>query len=73
MQDSDIEDIIDSHVGYSAKIAFSYHISKHSASSYGSLVDTGANGGLAGQVSVFWKELGEKYLSLALITMNYQA
>ena len=26
----------------------SYHISKHSASSYGSLVDRGANGGLAG-------------------------
>ena len=46
--DSDIKDLIDSHGGYSAKMAFSYHISKHSASSYGSLVDRGANGGLAG-------------------------
>ena len=29
-------------------MAFTYHISKNSASSYGSLVDRGANGGLAG-------------------------
>ena len=29
-------------------MASTYHISKHSASSYGSLVDRGANGGLAG-------------------------
>ena len=38
-QDSDIEELIDSHGGYCAKMVFSYHISKHSASSYGSLVD----------------------------------
>ena len=30
------------------KIASTYHISKHSASSYGSLVGRGANGGLSG-------------------------
>ena len=48
MQDSEIEESIDSHGGYSAKMAFSYHISKYSASSSGSLVDRGANGGLAG-------------------------
>ena len=29
-------------------MASTYHISKHSASSYGSLVERGANGGLAG-------------------------
>ena len=39
MQDSDIEELLESHVNYSAKMDFSYHISKHSAPSYGSLVD----------------------------------
>ena len=39
MQDSDVEELIDSHSGYTVKLAFSYHISKHSASSFGSLVD----------------------------------
>ena len=48
MQESDIEDILETLGHYSAKMASSYHISKHSASSYGSLVDMGANGGLAG-------------------------
>ena len=48
MQDSDIEELIKSHGNYSAKMAFTYHISKHSASSHGSLVDRGANGCLAG-------------------------
>ena len=47
-QDSDIEELIESHGNYFAKMAFTYHISKHSASSYGSLVDRGTNGGLAG-------------------------
>ena len=47
MQGSDIEELIESHGSYSVKMAFSYHISKHSASSYASLVDRGANGGLA--------------------------
>ena len=36
------------HCGYSAKMAFSYHISKHSASSYGSFVGRGANSSIAG-------------------------
>ena len=44
MQDTVIEELIDSHGNYSAKMAFTYHISKHSVS----LVDTGANGGLTG-------------------------
>ena len=35
MKDSEIEELIDSHGGHSAKMAFSYHISKHCASSYG--------------------------------------
>ena len=48
MQDSDIEDLLQTHGHYSAKMTSTYHISKHSASSYGSLVDRGANGGLAG-------------------------
>ena len=48
MQDSDIEDLLETHGQYSANMASTYHTSKHSASSYGSLVDRGANGGLAG-------------------------
>ena len=48
MQDTNIEDLLDTHGEYSANMASTYHISKHSASSYGSLVDRGANGGVAG-------------------------
>ena len=48
MQDSDIEELLEHHTPYSVNMAFIYHISKHSASSYGFLVDRGANGGLAG-------------------------
>ena len=33
MQDSDIEDLMETHGHYSAKMASTYHISKHSASS----------------------------------------
>ena len=47
MQDSDIEDLLETHTPYTVNMAFTYHISEHSASSYGSLVDGGANGGLA--------------------------
>ena len=47
VQDSGIEDLLEIHGHYLAKMASSYHISKHSASSHGSLVDRGANGGLA--------------------------
>ena len=39
MQDSDIEDLIESYGSYSARMASSYHISKHSASFFGSLVE----------------------------------
>ena len=45
MQDSDVEDLLETQGHYSAKMASTYHISKQSASSYGSLVDRGANGG----------------------------
>ena len=48
MQDSDIEDLLESHTPYSVNMTSTYHISKHSTSSFGSLVDRGANGGLAG-------------------------
>ena len=34
MQDSDIEDLLEAHGHYSAKMASTYHISKHCASSY---------------------------------------
>ena len=36
MHDSDIEDLLERHGHYSAKMASTYHISKHSVSSYGS-------------------------------------
>ena len=48
MQDSDIDDLLETHTTYTVNMAFTYHISKHSASSYGSLLDSGVNGGLAG-------------------------
>ena len=38
MQDSDIEDLLETHVHYSAKMASTYHISMHSSSCLGSLV-----------------------------------
>ena len=44
MQDTDIEDLLERHGQYSASMVSTYHMSKHSASSYGSLVDRGANG-----------------------------
>ena len=48
MQNSDIEDLLETHGHYSVIMASTYHISKHSAACYGSFVDWGANGGLAG-------------------------
>ena len=48
MQDSEIEDFLERHTLYTVNMSSTYHISKYSASSYGSLVDRGANGGLAG-------------------------
>ena len=72
IQDSDIDELIESHGNYSAKMAFTYHISKHSASSFGSLVDRGANGSLAGADVHVLKRLDEKSQSLALMTMNCQ-
>ena len=48
MQDSEIEDLLENHTPFTVNMASTYHISKHSASSYGSLADRGANGGLAG-------------------------
>ena len=60
MQDSDIEDLLETHGQYSTNMAFTYHISKHSASSYGSLVDRGANGGLAGADVCVLERTGRK-------------
>ena len=48
MQDSDIEDLLETHGQYSANMTSTYDVTKHSASSYGSLVDRGTNGCLAG-------------------------
>ena len=48
MQDSEIEDLLESHTPYTVNMVSTYHISKHSASSYGSLVDRGVDGGLGG-------------------------
>ena len=48
MQDSDIEVLLENYTPYTINMASTYNISKHSASSYGSLVDRGANGGLTG-------------------------
>ena len=47
MQNTDIEDLLETQGQYSANVASTSHISKHSASCYGSLVDREANGGLA--------------------------
>ena len=60
MQDSDIEELLETHGHYSAMMASSYHISKHSASSNGSLVDREANGGLAGVDVHILKRTGRK-------------
>ena len=60
MQDSDIEDLLETQGHYSAKMASTYHISKHSASSYGSLVDRGANGGIAGVHVCVLERTGQK-------------
>ena len=70
MQDSDIEDLLETHGHYSAKMASTYHISKHSASSYGSLVDRGANSGLAGPDVHVLERTGRKSLSLVYMIMN---
>ena len=48
MQDSEIGNLLENHTPYTVNMASTCHIYKHSASSYGSLVDRGANGGLAG-------------------------
>ena len=66
MQDSDIDTLLETHRHCSAKMESTYHISNHSASSYGSLVDGGANGGLAAaDVHVLERvKPVERYLSL---------
>ena len=61
MQDSEIEDFLEQHTPYTVNMASTYHISKHSASSYGSLVDRGANGGLAGAVIHVLERTGRKF------------
>ena len=63
MQHTGIEDLLETHGQYSANMASAYHISKDCASSYGSLVDRGANGGLAGAHVHVLERTGRKYLS----------
>ena len=47
--DSTLEHIMDTYSpSYSINKAHIYHVTKHSSSHYGSLIDRGANGGLAG-------------------------
>ena len=48
MQDANVEDLLQTHGQYSENMASTYYISNHSPSSYGSLVDSRINGGLAG-------------------------
>ena len=60
MQDFDIEDHLETHAQYSVNMASTYHISKHSASSFGSLVDRGANGDLAGADVCVLERAGRK-------------
>ena len=48
MQDTDIEDLLETHGQDSTNMALKDLISKHSASSYGFLVSRGANGGFTG-------------------------
>ena len=60
MQDSNIEDLLETQTPYTVNMASTYHISKHSASSYGSLVDTGANSGLAGADVCVLERTGRK-------------
>ena len=56
--DSTLEHIMDTYSpSYSINISHIYHVSKHSPSHYGSLIDRGANGGLAGSdVRIFGKD-----------------
>ena len=60
MQDTAFEDLLETHGQYSANMASTYNISKHSASSCGSLVDRGANGGLAGADFHVLERTGQK-------------
>ena len=47
--DSTLEHLMDAYSpSYSVNRTHIYHVSKHSSSHYGSLIDRGANGGLAG-------------------------
>ena len=63
MQDSDIEDLLETHTPYNINMASTYHIPKQSASLYGSLVGRRANGGLAGADVCGLERTGKKSLS----------
>ena len=56
IQDSDIE----THTPYTVNMASTYYISKHSASSYGSVFHRGANRGLAGADAHVLERTGRK-------------
>ena len=57
--DSTLEHIMDTYSpSYSINKTHIYHVSKHSSSHYGSLIDRGANGGLAGSDVRFLERTG---------------
>ena len=72
--DSTLEHLMDSYSpSYSVNKTHINHVSKHSSSHYGSLIDRGPMVALLPQMLEFWKGLAELSLSLALATMNSQA
>ena len=70
--DSTLEHIMDTYSpSYSINKTHIYHVSKHSSSHYGSLIDRGANGGLAGSDLKILERTGRTVSVTALTTMNY--
>ena len=71
MQDTDNEDLLETHGQYSANMASTYYISKYSGSSYGSLVDRGANHGLAGADVHVLERISRKLSVTGKMIINY--
>ena len=67
MQDTD-KDLLETHGQYSSNMGSTYHISEHTASFYGSLVDMGTNGGLAGAGVCVLERTGRKVSQYLLET-----
>ena len=62
MQDTDIEDLLETHGQYFANMTSTYYISKHSTFSYGSLVTGKPMVAYKELMFMSWKEQAEKYL-----------